>query len=95
MAVDGPAELSEIGQRLILRLLLEAARCLHERIVAEAWMVDLGMSLGTGYPSWRGGPLQTIRDWGPKNVEAGLLRLAHDYGPRFTAPDGVFDSCKS
>lgn len=36
----------------------EAARCLDEHVAASAADIDLAMILGTGYPPFRGGPLQ-------------------------------------
>jgi 3-hydroxyacyl-CoA dehydrogenase/enoyl-CoA hydratase/3-hydroxybutyryl-CoA epimerase len=77
-------ELSGVQQRLMFALLNESAKCLHEQIVQEAWMVDLGLVMGTGYAPFRGGPMQTIDDWGVRNCLDVLEYLAKRCGARFT-----------
>ena len=47
----------EIVDRLMLAMVLEAARCLDEQVVDSAIEVDAGMRLGTGFPAHHGGPL--------------------------------------
>ena len=74
-----------IAQRLMLSLVNTAAVCLSERVVTEAWMVDLGMVLGTGFAPFRGGPLRLADSWGLQHVVATLDRLATTCGPRFNA----------
>jgi 3-hydroxyacyl-CoA dehydrogenase/enoyl-CoA hydratase/3-hydroxybutyryl-CoA epimerase len=46
-----------IEERIILRLVNEAAKVVAEGVVAEPWMVDLAMVLGTGFAPHTGGPL--------------------------------------
>jgi len=77
-------ELTGVQQRLMFALLNESAKCLHEKIVREAWMVDLGLVMGSGYAPFRGGPMQTIDDWGVRNCLDVLEYLAKQCGPRFT-----------
>ena len=83
LQVGDGEELSGTQQRLMFTLLNEAAKCLGERIVTEPWMVDLGLVMGTGYAPFRGGPMQTIDDWGVRTCVAGLMRLTKECGPRF------------
>ncbi|WP_010587739.1 3-hydroxyacyl-CoA dehydrogenase NAD-binding domain-containing protein [Schlesneria paludicola] len=52
----------EIRDRLTLRLINEAAKCLEEGVVTEAWMIDLAMVLGTGFAPFTGGPLTFAQD---------------------------------
>lgn len=52
----------EIRDRLTLRLINEAAKCLEEGVVTEAWMIDLAMVLGTGFAPFTGGPLSLAHD---------------------------------
>ena len=47
----------EMVDRLMLAMVLEAARCLDEQVVDSAIEVDAGMRLGTGFPAHHGGPL--------------------------------------
>lgn len=84
----GLGEPSEIVPRLIHRMINEAARCLEERIVPEAWMVDLAMVEGTGFAPFRGGPLRLANDCGVLHIVRYLERLQETYGSRF-APCGL------
>jgi 3-hydroxyacyl-CoA dehydrogenase/enoyl-CoA hydratase/3-hydroxybutyryl-CoA epimerase len=72
-----------IAQRLALAVINAAAQCLADRIVAEAWMVDLAMVLGTGFAPFRGGPLRLADEWGIGPVVEALDQLAENCGPRF------------
>jgi 3-hydroxyacyl-CoA dehydrogenase/enoyl-CoA hydratase/3-hydroxybutyryl-CoA epimerase len=74
---------SGVQQRLILSLMNAAAECLQAGIVPEAWMVDLGMVLGTGFAPFRGGPLRLAETWGRDHVRETLERLSDLCGPRF------------
>lgn len=51
---------NEIQERLAMLLSEEARRCLDEGVAASASDIDLAMVLGTGYPPFRGGPLEFI-----------------------------------
>ncbi|HUQ68706.1 MAG TPA: 3-hydroxyacyl-CoA dehydrogenase NAD-binding domain-containing protein [Planctomycetaceae bacterium] len=79
--------ISGVQQRLVLSLINSAADCLHDGIVTEPWMVDLGMVLGTGFPPWRGGPMALIDHWGRDRIVASLERMAELCGPRFRPSD--------
>ena len=64
-------------------LLLAAIRCVEEQVVAEPWMVDLGMVLGTGFAPF---PRRTAADGG--RLRAGPpgprpRRVATDVRPAF------------
>jgi 3-hydroxyacyl-CoA dehydrogenase/enoyl-CoA hydratase/3-hydroxybutyryl-CoA epimerase len=83
LRVTGSEELSGLQQRLIFSLLNESAQCLSEHVVSESWMVDLGLVMGTGYAPFRGGPMQTIEDWGAATCVDALNRLTETCGPRF------------
>lgn len=47
----------EILDRMMLAMVLEAARCLDEQVAESAVDIDAGMRLGTGFPTHHGGPL--------------------------------------
>jgi len=51
-----------ILDRILLPMILEAALCLHERVVDTAAEVDLSLTLGLGFPRHAGGPLK-YADW--------------------------------
>ncbi|MCL4776123.1 MAG: enoyl-CoA hydratase/isomerase family protein [Gammaproteobacteria bacterium] len=79
----------EIGERLVLALVNEAAQCLAEGIVADADLVDAGVIFGTGFAPFRGGPLHYARQAGIGSVTGRLQALAGKYGPRFQPSAGL------
>jgi 3-hydroxyacyl-CoA dehydrogenase / enoyl-CoA hydratase / 3-hydroxybutyryl-CoA epimerase / enoyl-CoA isomerase len=58
----------EIEERLMLAMILEAARCLEEQVVATAAEIDVGMRLATGFPAHHAGPLWYADSLGPAEV---------------------------
>lgn len=77
-------ELTEIQKRLIYPMINEAAKCLEEGIVAEAWAVDLAMVLGTGFAPFRGGPLRFADRRGLARIAKELEAFRSAHGQRFT-----------
>ena len=75
--------LSLIQQRLVLQLINEASRCLGEDVVAEPWIADLGMVMGTGFAPFHGGPLRLADHWGLPRVIQMLDHLRVTHGDRF------------
>ncbi|MGH7200619.1 MAG: 3-hydroxyacyl-CoA dehydrogenase NAD-binding domain-containing protein, partial [Planctomycetaceae bacterium] len=72
-----------IQRRLVYPLINESAGCLSRGVVAEAWMADLAMVLGTGFAPFRGGPLRLADEIGSETVVADLRRLEEQFGERF------------
>jgi 3-hydroxyacyl-CoA dehydrogenase/enoyl-CoA hydratase/3-hydroxybutyryl-CoA epimerase len=81
--VGNPAGRDEIGDRLVLLMINEAARCLEEGIVASSGEVDLAMVLGTGFAPFRGGPLRYADSIAVTKVADDLQRLAETAGPHY------------
>lgn len=81
--------LTAIQRRLVYPMLNEAVHCLDELVVAEAWMVDLGMVLGTGFAPMRGGPLRMVDALGIQTVVLNLHAMHRTHGPRFAPADGL------
>ena len=79
----GGETFSGVQQRLILSTMNAAADCVHDGIVVEGWMADLGMVLGLGFPQFRGGPMTMIDHWGRERVAQSLWELSELCGPRF------------
>lgn len=72
----------EMVERMMLPLIIEAARCLEEGVVASAQELDMAMLLGVGFPQSLGGPLK-YADWlGMKQVVALSERYAK-LGPQY------------
>ncbi|HBN75908.1 MAG TPA: multifunctional fatty acid oxidation complex subunit alpha [Planctomycetaceae bacterium] len=81
--------LTPIQQRLVLAMVNEAGRCLDEGVVAEAWMIDLAMVLGTGFAPFRGGPLRFARQLNHNNLIDTLEKLTAVYGERFQPAESI------
>ncbi len=64
-----------LRDRMVYRMLDEAARCQDEKVVATAEDVDLGMVLGAGFPPFRGGPLRYADSLGAESIVAGMKAL--------------------
>ena len=79
---------TEIGERMIYRLLNEAVACLREQVVADADLLDAGVVFGTGFAPFRGGPMQYIHDQGWDACQEQLHSLEQRHGPRFAADEG-------
>ena len=86
-ATSGPPT-TEIGDRIMLRLLNEAVACWREQVVADADLLDGGVIFGSGFAPFRGGPMQYIRDAGPTVLYARLSELEQRHGNRFTPDQG-------
>ena len=90
-APGSDAQLEEITDRLMLRLLNEAVSCVREQVVGSSDLLDAGMIFGTGFAPFRGGPMHHIRSTGPAALQARLQQYTSRYGERFT-PDPGWDS---
>ena len=58
----------EIVERMMLPMIIEAARCLEDGIVETAIEVDMGLIMGLGFPPFRGGVLKYCDTIGMKTV---------------------------
>jgi len=81
----------DLTDRLMLRLVNEAAACLREGIVADADLVDAGLVLGAGFAPFRGGPMEYAFTEQKNNIKRRLEELAKHYGERFT-PDPLWNN---
>ena len=82
---------SDIEDRLILPMVNEAVACLHDKVVAEADLLDAGVIFGTGFAPFRGGPLNYARERGTTSVVIRLNELAKAHGERFEPHSGWSD----
>jgi 3-hydroxyacyl-CoA dehydrogenase/enoyl-CoA hydratase/3-hydroxybutyryl-CoA epimerase len=76
---------SELIDRLILRLVNEAATCVSEGIVDDADLLDAGVVFGTGFAPHTGGPINYARQCGIERIVERLRNLEASHGDRFTA----------
>ena len=75
----------DLANRLILRMVNEAAICLREGVVADSDLLDAGMIFGTGFAPFRGGPMHYAKEFGAEQLNALFAKLAAEYGERFKA----------
>ena len=75
----------EISNRLILRMVNEAAMCLREGVVADGDLLDGGMIFATGFAPFRGGPLHYANHFGRDKLNALFAKLETLHGDRFKA----------
>ena len=79
----GAADPSRLVDRMVLRMVDEAARCLAEEVVATPAELDLAMVLGTGFPPFRGGLCRWADQQGVGRLVVELERLTSAVGERF------------
>lgn len=72
-----------VTNRLTFLMVNEAARCLEERVVATPEDADYGMILGTGFPTFRGGPLRFAECFGLRDVVKEMEALKSRSGEKF------------
>ena len=90
---DELAGQGEITDRLFLPMLLEAIRTVDEGIVSEPADVDTGVTLGLGFPAFRGGLFGWLASEGATAI---LARLAgyQQFGPSFQPPASLAHSSR-
>ena len=77
------ANLQQVQDRLIMRMLNEATSCLREKVVDSEELIDAGVIFGTGFAPFRGGPLHHIRHEGVETMRNRIKELKSLYGDRF------------
>jgi 3-hydroxyacyl-CoA dehydrogenase/enoyl-CoA hydratase/3-hydroxybutyryl-CoA epimerase/enoyl-CoA isomerase len=83
----------EITDRMMLPLLVEAALCLEEGMVASAAELDLAMLLGVGFPQYLGGPLK-YADWLGLGKVVELCERYADLGPLYAATPRMYEMAR-
>ncbi len=61
----------------------EASKCLEEKVVKSADIINFAMITGTGFPPYKGGILNYANDVGLNNILTTLNDLYSRYGLRF------------
>jgi 3-hydroxyacyl-CoA dehydrogenase/enoyl-CoA hydratase/3-hydroxybutyryl-CoA epimerase len=77
-----------IQNRLVLRLLNEAAACLQEKIVVDRDLLDAGIIFGTGFAPFRGGPMHYSLNQGVDSILASMTDYESRFGERFKPAAG-------
>jgi enoyl-CoA hydratase/long-chain 3-hydroxyacyl-CoA dehydrogenase len=73
----------EIQNRIISRLVNEAAKCLEDEIIADPVVGDIGLVFGTGFAPFRGGPFRYLDQIGVAGYVDMMHLFADKYGPQF------------
>lgn len=74
---------NEIQNRIISRMVNEAAKCLEDEIIANPVVGDIGMVFGTGFAPFRGGPFRYLDQVGVASYVDMMNSFADKYGPQF------------
>lgn len=86
VTVDGDKPVpADITDRLIMRLVNEAAACLREGVVADADLIDAGLVFGAGFAPFRGGPMSFVDSLEKQQIKDSFAALSKKYGERFNA----------
>lgn len=86
---------SEIVDRLMLPFIFESARCLAEKIVDEAYELDMAMLNGLGFPPFRGGPMRYAQAIGANTLIEKGNTYFKKYGALYEVTAGVQEVLKN
>ena len=81
----------DIRDRMMYRMVIEAARCLDEGVVNNVRDGNVGSILAFGFPVHTGGVYQFVRSAGVDVFMARAQELAQAFGERFEPPAGFAD----
>lgn len=81
--VSDSKEQKDIANRLVMRMINEAAACLREGVVADSDLLDGAMIFATGFAPFRGGPMNYAHDFGHDKLNELFTSLETQYGQRF------------
>lgn len=73
----------EIQDRIISRLVNEAAKCLEDKIIDNPVVGDIGLVFGTGFAPFRGGPFRYLDQVGVSQYVDRMNFFADKYGAQF------------
>jgi 3-hydroxyacyl-CoA dehydrogenase/enoyl-CoA hydratase/3-hydroxybutyryl-CoA epimerase len=77
-----------IQNRLVFRLLNEAAACIDEKIVDSKNLLDAGIIFGTGFAPFRGGPMNHSLQTSVDDITQAMTKYGTHYGDRFNPVKG-------
>ncbi|MFK8102435.1 MAG: 3-hydroxyacyl-CoA dehydrogenase NAD-binding domain-containing protein [Saprospiraceae bacterium] len=86
---------NEIKERFLFVQVLEAVWCLQEGVIGSIPEANLGSIYGWGFPSFKGGVIQYINDYGLADFVERCGVYEKQYGPRYKAPPLLLKKAKA
>ncbi|MPZ54681.1 MAG: fatty acid oxidation complex subunit alpha FadJ [Acidimicrobiia bacterium] len=91
---EGKVPSDEIGERVALQMVNEAALCLSDGVLNSARDGDIGAVFGLGFPAFRGGPFLYVDQTGAAEVVERLRHYEEIHGHRFTPAQILVDAAE-
>ena len=85
----------EMMDRFYFSQAVETIRCYEEGVLTSVTDANIGSILGWGFPSFKGGTLQFVKDYGIVPFRDRAQELAEKYGNRFAPPKLLLDMAES
>jgi 3-hydroxyacyl-CoA dehydrogenase/enoyl-CoA hydratase/3-hydroxybutyryl-CoA epimerase len=79
------SDFEELKDRFLFSQVLEAIWCMQEGVIQSTSAANLGSIYGWGFPSFKGGVIQYINDYGLEGFLVRCQYLQKKYGRRFKA----------
>ncbi len=84
--VKNPLSQEEMIDRFHFSQVVETIRCYEESVLTSVADANIGSIFGWGFPSFKGGTLQFVNDYGVATFRDRAQELAKKYGGRFAPP---------
>jgi len=78
--------IQDIVDRYYFSQAIETIRCYEENVITSVADANIGSIFGWGFPSFKGGTLQFVNDYGLSKFRDRAQELSEKYGDRFTPP---------
>lgn len=79
-------DIEYLKERILFAQVLEATWCYQEGIVNSVPEANIGSVFGWGFPSFKGGVLQFVNDYGIRDFIIRAKEFEEKHGPRFIVP---------
>ncbi|MFN7116984.1 MAG: hypothetical protein ACK4TA_09315 [Saprospiraceae bacterium] len=73
-------------ERFLFAQVIEAVWCMQEGVIHSVAAANLGSIYGWGFPAFKGGVIQYIKDYGTEDFLEKCNVYKEKYGQRFKAP---------